>query len=155
MANSIEWSTADYLPSVVDPGDVPSGYEGLSQGEVGVWLGSDGANILYGSKRRMIAWGVAFLNAVADAVPVGDPLDGNLIGTLNADMFGTLSEPDEHVDWSEPDIHTTSAWEGILGAETIEEYAETSPHMIVFVVDPEDAEDLGYDWQDDAIGAMR
>ena len=154
VANNIEWSTATYLPTVVDPADISGDYEGLSQGEVGVWLGSDGANILYGDKQQMIAWGVAFLNAVSEAVPVPDPLDGKLIAVHNKDMHGKGWSPEEGVDWDVPSVHTTAVWQDILNC-SVEEFAAMAPWMIVFVVDPDEAEEIGYDWQDDAIGALR
>lgn len=56
-----------------------------------------------------------------------------MIGILNAHMFGTLAAPGEHVNWSTPDVDTPEGWYGLLGV-TVEEYAATSPHMIVFEV---------------------
>lgn len=154
MANNVEWSHADYRPTVVDPDDVPSGYEGLGVGEVGVWLGSDGANILYGSKDAMIEWAKHLLKIIEEAEPVGHPDDGNLIAIHNLDMHGKGWSPEERVDWDVPDVHTTQVWEQMLNC-TVEEYAAASPHMVVMVVTDEEAEEIGYDWQDDAIGAMR
>lgn len=54
-----------------------------------------------------------------------------MIGMVNAHMFGRESEPGERVHWSRPDVDTRQGWYGILGM-TVEEYAESSPHMIVF-----------------------
>lgn len=52
-------------------------------------------------------------------------------GILNLDMFGTPSEPGEHVDWSVPDYFDAETILDICGMSP-EEYAETSPHMLVF-----------------------
>lgn len=155
MSNNIEWSHTDSRPAIVDPDDIPGSYEGLGVGEIGVWLGSDGANILYGSKDSMIEWAKHLLRIVEEAKPVRGPDDGSLIGILNGAMYVTPAEPGEHVDWNEPDVHEQRYWESLFGWMPIADYAATNPHMIVFVVTPEEAEDLGYDWQDDAIGAAR
>ena len=56
MANNIEWSHASLLPTSVHPDDIGGDYEGLAEGEIGIWLGSDGANILYGTPEQMLAW---------------------------------------------------------------------------------------------------
>jgi hypothetical protein len=52
-------------------------------------------------------------------------------GLLNAHMFGHPSEPGEYVNWSEPD-YMTDADLIDLGLGTVADYAEESPHMIVF-----------------------
>lgn len=52
------------------------------------------------------------------------------IGVINADMFGTPSEPGEHIDWSEPDFFTPSEAEFLLG--DVAAYAASNPHMIVW-----------------------
>lgn len=54
MANSIEWAHASCGAGLVDPDDISSDYEGLGEGEVGVWLGSDAACILYGTPDQLI-----------------------------------------------------------------------------------------------------
>jgi hypothetical protein len=56
-----------------------------------------------------------------------------VIGILNASMFGTPREPGEHVNWSRPDIMPRDDWYYLLGVP-VEEYAATSPHMIVFEI---------------------
>lgn len=52
-------------------------------------------------------------------------------GLINAHMFGAPTEPGEHVMWSEPDYFQESMfWD--LGYNSVEEYAASNPHMIVF-----------------------
>lgn len=55
----------------------------------------------------------------------------NLIGMLNAGMFGHATEPGEHVDWSAPDYRTAGQWLDTLGQD-VATYAADNPHMIVF-----------------------
>lgn len=57
-----------------------------------------------------------------------------MIGIINAHMFGTPSEPGEHVNWSEPDYFTVEEFEEILETDPAT-FAEESPHMIVFEVE--------------------
>lgn len=59
-----------------------------------------------------------------------------MIGILNAHMIGTPAAPGEHVDWDVPDLASRATWEELILDTTIEEYAETNPHMIVFEVSP-------------------
>lgn len=54
-----------------------------------------------------------------------------MIGIINSTMFGAPLEPTEHVDWSSPDWNTREDWEGLLG-QSVEDYAASWPHMIVF-----------------------
>lgn len=54
-----------------------------------------------------------------------------MIGIINAHMFGTEAEIGEHVNWSRPDVDTSEGWADTLGM-SVEEYAASSPHMIVF-----------------------
>jgi hypothetical protein len=58
MANSIEWSHAGNAPAIADPDDL--GYP-LDEGEVAVWLGSDGAAVLYGDPDTIRDWAAALL----------------------------------------------------------------------------------------------
>lgn len=58
-----------------------------------------------------------------------------MIAMINAHMLGTPTEPGEHVDWSEPDIMTEADWTELLGT-SVAEYAASSPHMIVWEVEP-------------------
>lgn len=58
-----------------------------------------------------------------------------MIGMINAHMSGTFFDPDEGVEWSEPDVLSADDWGYLLGI-TVEEYAEANPHMIVFEVAP-------------------
>lgn len=81
MANNIEWSHATALPNPVDPEDIPGSYEGLGKGEIGVWLGHDGANILYGTPEQMLEWGRAFIKTVTGAgVHRGGSVESTTIG---------------------------------------------------------------------------
>lgn len=66
-----------------------------------------------------------------------------VFGLLNAHMFGMDTEPGEHVNWSEPDYFDESMfWD--LGYESVEEYAQEMPHMIVFLIGTR----LGdFDWE--------
>ena len=61
-----------------------------------------------------------------------------MIAILNAHMFGSETEPGEHVDWSTPDVDTVEGWTDTLGMDVVE-YAATAPHMIVFEIPWEDA----------------
>src|SRR5512143_1198921 len=54
-----------------------------------------------------------------------------VIGLLNSPMFGTPTEPGEHVDWSEPDYFEVADFEDNV-EQTIEAYAADNPHMIVW-----------------------
>lgn len=65
-----------------------------------------------------------------------------MIGIVNADMFGSESAPGEHVDWSAPDVDTAPGWAASLG-QSVADYAEDNPHMIVFIVDACDAFGIG------------
>lgn len=69
------------------------------------------------------------------AAQAGVLVDGPVIGIVNADMFGTPSEPGEHVDWSLPDYFTAEEWVKVL-TEPVEDFAATATHMIVFEVTP-------------------
>jgi hypothetical protein len=48
----------------VDPDEIPGSYEGLGEGEMGVWLGSDGANILYGTPDQLEKWAQVLVGEV-------------------------------------------------------------------------------------------
>lgn len=58
MANSIEWSHAGNAPAIADPDDL--GYP-MDDDEVAVWLGSDGAAVLYGTPETLAGWATALL----------------------------------------------------------------------------------------------
>lgn len=73
MANNIEWAHASMSPGVVDPDDIPSSYEGLSSGEIGAWLGSDYACILYGTPDQVAAVGKRLIEIAATATPYTPP----------------------------------------------------------------------------------
>lgn len=75
MANNIEWSHASYLPTAVDPEDIPSTYGGLDEGEVGAWMGSDGANILYGTPEQMAEFGRRLIDISKHTEPAGPVVD--------------------------------------------------------------------------------
>lgn len=73
MANNIEWSHALYLPrDLVDPDDIPSTYEGLDEGEVGVALGSDFANILYGTPEQLLEFAKALTILAEDTIETAE-----------------------------------------------------------------------------------
>lgn len=56
------------------------------------------------------------------------------IGMINADMFGWPREIGEHCDWSTPDYWNDMEWADFFGI-SIEEYAATTPHMIIWEVE--------------------
>lgn len=69
MANSIEWAHASTGAGLVDPDDISSDYEGLGEGEIGVWLGSDAAVILYGTPEQVIACAEEIKRLAGTATP--------------------------------------------------------------------------------------
>lgn len=57
-----------------------------------------------------------------------------MFGMVNGDMFGTVYEPYERVDWKQPDYWDADVWKSFFHI-SIEEYADTAPHMIIFEVE--------------------
>lgn len=53
---------------------------------------------------------------------------------LNGDMYGTPLVEGEYVDWSKPDVMDDEFFTDWLNT-TVEEFAETNPHMIVQVIE--------------------
>lgn len=61
------------------------------------------------------------------------------IGIVNAAMWGTPSEPGEHVNWSAPDYFDPEDFADIFRGQTVEGLATECPHLIVFVADDGEA----------------
>ena len=62
------------------------------------------------------------------------------IGIVNSHMLGTIFDPNERVDWNRPDYFSQRVFEELAGT-SLEEYAESHPHMIIFSLD-EPTEDI-------------
>lgn len=75
-------------------------------------------------------WRVGTYKTMAGARRRAEKEGVDRILIINADMFGTPTEPSEHVDWNEPDVMTADEWNEYLGT-TVEAFAAANPHMIV------------------------
>lgn len=76
MANNVEWSSAAVLPMQADGDDLP--HPGLEGDEIAFWLGSDRANVLYGSPAEIREWAEALLKRIPSAQPYCIPLPGEV-----------------------------------------------------------------------------
>jgi hypothetical protein len=74
MSNNIEWGHASYLPTPVDAETLTGSgdYEGVTEGEIGFWLGSDNAMILYGTPEQLLLAANAIIHGVVDQWEVPD-----------------------------------------------------------------------------------
>lgn len=63
------------------------------------------------------------------------PVHGHpsMIGLVNAHMLGATAEPGEHVNWAEVEVMSEATFVSLVEM-SVAEYAEASPHMIVFEV---------------------
>lgn len=58
-------------------------------------------------------------------------MNGMNIGIINSHMLHAGFDPYERVNWQTPDFFPAEIFEDIAGT-SIEEYAETHPHMIIW-----------------------
>lgn len=68
--NNVEWSHAKYKPVVADEDELP---EPIDPDEIALWLGSDGANVLYGTPQQIVEWATDAINLV-NPIRLGDIL---------------------------------------------------------------------------------
>jgi hypothetical protein len=101
MANNIEWGHASQGAGLVDADDISSDYEGLGEGEIGVWLGSDAAMILYGTPEQVIACAERIRELAYGVDPrVTTPRDPG----LEADLAFIRKTNDDDDQWPAPGV---------------------------------------------------